>query len=58
MCMCEVMCERSIQHIQYVCVRSIKSFKNWAEKGLDPEENGLSDSELVWCAQTRFRPKS
>jgi hypothetical protein len=40
------------------CVRSIKSFKNWAEKGLDPgEENGLSDSELVWCAQTRFRPK-
>ena len=40
------------------CVRSIKSFKNWAEKGLDPEENGLSDSELVWCAQTRFRPKS
>jgi hypothetical protein len=56
--MCEVMCERSIQHIQYVCVRSIKSFKNWAEKGLDPEENGLSDSELVWCAQTRFRPKS
>lgn len=38
-----------------VRVRSVKAFKNWAEKGLDPGAGqGISDSDLVWCPQTRL----
>ena len=35
--MCDVMCERSPRAFNMSCVRSIKSFKNWAEKGLRGE---------------------